>query len=210
MAIFYGEPRLEMMTVALAFNFVLGSLNIVPYALLHKALDFRSRFRIETVAISTSGIIAVVLALSGAGVWSLIGQYLCENVARSAMAWGLSGWRPRRVFDLTAAKELLKFGRNLIGFNIVVYCAQNFDKLFIGRQLGSSPLGVYRLSDGLMRMPLTNVTVITGAVMFPALSKLQGDIESMKRVYLRATRMIALFTFPMMLGLSALAGPARY
>jgi O-antigen/teichoic acid export membrane protein len=77
----------------------------------------------------------------------------------------------------------------------------------IGRQIGSSALGVYNLADRLMRLPLTNVTAVTGAVMFPALSTLQDDLESLKRVYLRANRMIALLTFPLMLGLSMTAEP---
>ena len=59
-----------------------------------------------------------------------------------------------------------------------------------------------------MRVPLNNITAMTGTVMFPALSHLQDNIESMKRAYLRANRMIALLTFPMILGLSALAEPA--
>ena len=59
-----------------------------------------------------------------------------------------------------------------------------------------------------MRVPLGNITAMTGTVMFPALSQLQNNIESTKRAYLRANRMIALLTFPMMLGLCALAEPA--
>jgi O-antigen/teichoic acid export membrane protein len=208
LASFYDEPRLRLMTVAVASNFILGSLNVVQYALLQKSLDFRSRFWIETVAISGSGIIALALALAGAGVWSLIAQSLWENAIRSAAVWYLSPWRPRCRFDPGAVKELLRFGRHLVGFNIVVYCAQNFDKLAIGQQIGSSALGIYSLSDRLMRMPLANVTAITGAVMFPALSQLQDSIETMKRAYLRANRVIALLTFPMMLGLSTLAEPA--
>ena len=205
---FYGEPRLQTMTIVLALNFILASLHVVQYALIHKALDFRSRFRIEIAAISSSAIVALALALAGAGVWSLVGQSLCDNAARTAMAWRLSSWRPRRMFDWTAARELLNFGWKFVGFNIVGYCSQNFDKLWIGYQLGSSPLGIYSLSDRLMRMPVTNVTVITGGVMFPALSTLQDNLETMRRAYLRANRMIALLTFPMMLGLSVLAEPA--
>ena len=89
-----------------------------------------------------------------------------------------------------------------------MYCAQYFDKLAIGHQIGSSALGIYGLSDRLMRMPLENVTTIAGSVMFPALSKLQDNVEPVRRAYLRANRMIVLLTFPMMLGLSALAEPA--
>jgi O-antigen/teichoic acid export membrane protein len=205
---FYGEPQLQLLTVAVAFNFILGSLSVVHYALLQKSLDFRSWFWIEVVTVSISGILALVLALSGFGVWSLAGQSISGTAIRTTMLWRLSSWRPRCRFDPAAVRELLRFGRHLIGFNIVVYCAQYFDKLVIGHQIGSSALGIYNLSDRLMRMPLTNVTAITGAVMFPALSRLQENVESVKRAYLRANRMIALLTFPMMLGLSVLARPA--
>ena len=208
LAQFYNEPRLQPMAIALAFNFVLASLCVVPYALLQKNLDFRSRFWIETVAISSSGIAALGLALAGAGVWSLVAQLLCENATRAIATWYLSSWRPQRLFDRTAVKELLNFGWNLVGFNVVVYCAQNFDKLVIGHQIGGAALGVYSLADRLMRVPLSNVTAISGAVMFPALSKLRDNVESARRAYLQANRMIALITFPMMLGLSVLAEPA--
>jgi O-antigen/teichoic acid export membrane protein len=204
---FYGEPQLRTMTIVLALNFIFSSSHVVQYALIHKALDFQNRFRIETVAISSSGIVALVMALAGAGVWSLVGQSLCENSVRAAMAWRVSAWRPRRMFDRAAAKELLKFGRNLVGFHVVVYFGQNFDKLWIGHQIGSSALGFYNLSERIMRVPLNNISAMTGTVMFPALSHLQDNIELMKRAYLRANRMIALLTFPMFLGISALAEP---
>jgi PST family polysaccharide transporter len=58
-----------------------------------------------------------------------------------------------------------------------------------------------------MRLPLANITGTAGTVMFPALAALRGDIDAVKRAYMRANRMIALLTFPMMLGMSVLAEP---
>jgi O-antigen/teichoic acid export membrane protein len=205
---FYGEPLLRPLTIALAFKFILDSTTVVQYALFQKNLDFRARFWIEIIAIPVAGIIAVAMALGGAGVWSLVGLYLCGDIVRTTTVWHLSSWRPRCRFRFAAVKGLLKFGQHLTGSNIVGYCAQNFHKLVIGRQIGSSALGIYNLSDHLMRVPLTNITGIAGAVMFPALSELQSNVDSAKSAYLRANRMIALVTFPMTLGLCALAEPA--
>jgi O-antigen/teichoic acid export membrane protein len=205
---FYDKPQLRLLTIVVAFNFLIGSLNVVQNALLQKSLNFQTLFWIESVAISISGIAALVLALAGAGVWSLVGQSLTLTLIRTAVMWHWSSWRPGRSFDPAAVKELLRFGRHVIGSNIIIYWAQNFDKLVIGRQLGSSALGIYNMADRLMRLPLTNVTAVTGAVMFPALSTLQGEVDSVKRVYLRANRLIALLTFPMMLGLIVVAEPA--
>jgi O-antigen/teichoic acid export membrane protein len=194
---FYGEPRLLPLTAAMALSFFLGARSFAQSALLAKSLDFRKRFWIEGFATAMSVIVALALALAGAGVRSLAVQWLSEGAARAALMWFMLAWRPVRVFNVTAVRELFRFGRHLLAFNIVVYWAQNVDKLIIGRQLGGPALGVF--ADRLMRLPLSNITGTAGTVMFPALAALRGNIDAVKRAYLRANRMIALLTFPMML-----------
>jgi O-antigen/teichoic acid export membrane protein len=58
-----------------------------------------------------------------------------------------------------------------------------------------------------MRTPSTAITATAGGVMFPSLSLIQADVESVKRVYLRSNRLIAAVTFPAMAGLLAVAEP---
>lgn len=204
----YGEPELQLVTIGVAFSLLLASVSTVQIALLQKSLNFRGRFWIESIATFVSGIVALALAIAGVGVWSLVGQLVTLAAVRAAVIWRVSPWRPRWSFDFEAVREAFEFGRHILAFNAVVYWAQNFDKLVIGRMIGSSALGVYSLADRLMRIPLANVTNVTGTVMLPVLSALQGDPEALQRVYLRANRMIALLTYPLMMGLSALAEPA--
>lgn len=205
---FYKEPLLRLLTATIALNLILSSLNVVQNALLVRSLNFRTKFWIGSVSLLVSGIVAIVLAINGAGVWSLVGQSITSTAIQVAVMWRLSSWRPRLSFDLSAFRELMHFGGNLMASRIVHYWGGNVDTLVIGRLLGSSVLGIYNLADKLMRLSVNNVTGITTAVMFPALSKMQDEVESVKRTYLRATRMIALLTFPMMIGLSILAEPA--
>ena len=205
---FYAEPQLRLLTTVTAITFILGSLNVVQNALLDKLLNFRTKFWIEIVSIFTSGIVALLLAFNGAGVWSLVGQLLTATIVRVVVMWSLSPWRPEMSFDFSAIRELMHFSGNLMGFGIIIYWSVNIDKLVIGRWIGSSALGFYSLADKLMRLPLTNVTEISTTVMFPALSAIQDHVETVERAYLRGTRMIALLTFPMMIGLSVLAEPA--
>jgi O-antigen/teichoic acid export membrane protein len=204
---FYGEPSLRLLTMVVAINFVLNSVNIVQSALLEKALNFRAKFWINIVAITISAAVALTMVFTGAGIWSLVAQSLVTTVVITGVMWCLSPWRPNLSFDLSAIRELMRFSNHLVGFSIINYWSRNFDKLVIGRVLGSAALGVYGLASRLMQLPLTNVTNVTHSVMFPALSAMQSNVESTRRVYLRANRMIALLTFPMMIGLSALAEP---
>jgi O-antigen/teichoic acid export membrane protein len=205
---FYKEPLLRLLTIAIAFNLIFWSWNVVPNALLERSLNFRTKFWIGCVSLLVSGIVGIFLALTGAGVWSLVGQSITSTIMQVVVMWRLSSWRPKLSFDLSALSELFHFGGHLMGSSIVHYWGRNFDKLVIGRLLGSSALGIYNLADKLMRLPIDNVTAITSAVMFPALSAMQDEVESIKRTYLRATRIIALLTFPMMIGLIILAEPA--
>jgi PST family polysaccharide transporter len=205
---FYHEPSLRLLTSAVAVIFILKSLNVVQSALLDKSLDFRTRFWINMASFFISGALALTLAFKGAGVWSLVGQSLSAAAVQAAMMWRLSSWRPGLSFDLAAVKELMRFSNHLLGFNMVIYWSGNFDKLVIGRVLRSADLGLYSLASRLVLLPLASITGIAHKVMFPALLTMQDDRKAMKRVYLRANRMIALLTFPMMVGLSVLAEPA--
>jgi PST family polysaccharide transporter len=54
-------------------------------------------------------------------------------------------------------------------------------------------------------MPLHQISATIGRVMFPALSKIQEDRASVKQIYLRTINVIALITFPMMMGLLVVA-----
>ena len=208
LARYYGEPQLRLPTIALAFNFLLVSLGVVQNALLSKSLDFRTRFWIEMISAAASGLCALALAMTGAGVWSLVGQSIILNAARTLMLWRRSPWRPGWSFELASVGELLRFGRHLVAFNAIIYWENNIDKAVIARLIGGPALGIYNLAERIMRIPSTNVTGFAGAVMFPALSALQSDADSVRRVYLRSNRLIALVTFPMMAGLCVLAEPA--
>lgn len=204
---FYGEPRLVAVTVALAFSFFVGSLSGVHGALLSKSIDFRARFRIESISVVVAGGAALLLALAGAGVWSLVGQALMMSATRTAMSWRLVRWRPTWSFDAAAVGELMHFARHLVAFSTVIYWENNIEKMVIGRAIGSSPLGAYSFAERLMRIPSTNITGTAGGVMFPALSLIQADVELVKRAYLRSTRLIATLTFPAMMGMLVLAEP---
>lgn len=202
---FYGEPILRMLTLAVGFNFFLGSLSIVQRNMLIRAMDFRSLFVMETTAVACSGVVAVGGALSGWGVWSLVAQSLVYTTVSVIMLWRLSAWRPAWSVDRAALRELWGFSSNLLGYSMLNYSDRNLDNLLVGKFIGPSALGIYARAYDLMLLPIDQVSAVLTRVMFPVLSVLQRDRETVKRVYLRATRAIALISFPMMLGLLAVS-----
>ncbi len=202
---FYHEPRLVPVTILVSLGFPISSLAVVQRASLTRQMDFRSLGLIDIGNATVSGIIAVFLAWSGFGVWSLVAQMLSLAIFEVVGLWCVSDWRPRRLFDRSAIRELFRFSSNLTGFTAINYWYRNGDNLLVGKFFGSAALGIYSRAYNTMLLPLNQITYVVSKVMFPALSRLQEDKARVKEIYLRSVAMIALITFPMMLGLLVVA-----
>jgi O-antigen/teichoic acid export membrane protein len=204
---FYHQPQLRLVTALVSLTFIPTALTGAQYALLDKSLNFRARFWVEATSAFGAGVIAIGMALKGFGVWSLVGQLIASTVVRLILTWSLSPWRPSWSFDPGAFKELFRFSRNLLANGIFGYWGKNIDRLVLGRFMGSVDLGVYSFAFRAINLPLDLTTSVTNAVMFPAFSMMQDDTAALGRVYLRSTGMVALVTFPILIGLAALAEP---
>lgn len=198
---FYDTPELYGLTVALAFSFFISAFAIVQRSLLQREMAFRRLAIAEVVTTLIGGTIAITFAVSGFGVWTLVGQTLIGSAVIAITLWIISDWKASFLFQWSALKDLLGFGANLTGFNTFNYWVRNVDDLLVGRFLGSEPLGIYTKAYAIMLFPLQRISHVISKVMFPALSKIQDDKKLTKRVYLRTIAIIGLVTFPLMLGL---------
>ena len=155
---FYGQPELTALALVIALNFILSALNIIPRTLLEKRLQFRSLFFVDATATVLSGLIAIGMALSGYGVWSLAAQVILRSLFLSMLFWLFYPWRPDLVFDRSAFQQAAGYGLPLLGSGSLNYWVRNADKLLIGWKLGDEELGYYNKPYTLMLFPLANVT----------------------------------------------------
>ena len=200
-AFFYKEPMLTPLTMLISTNFFISSLNIVQNTLLSKALNFRTLSIVEITALLISGTVAIAMAATGYGVWSLAVQSVVLAAVTAILLWMQGNWRPSFIFRWTAVRDLLGFSLSLFGTKVLNYWVRNIDYLLIGRFLGTSPLGIYNKAYEVMLFPLTSVSRVLSRVMFPSFSIIQENKSRVASLYLQMTRTIALVTFPMMMGL---------
>ena len=80
MADFYDEPILIDLTRILSLNFILGSFNIVQRAKMMAKVDFKSLAQINVISTIISGLVGILMAYFGCGVWALVGQTLCSTI----------------------------------------------------------------------------------------------------------------------------------
>ncbi|NES20323.1 MAG: MOP flippase family protein [Symploca sp. SIO3E6] len=206
-AIFYEEPRLIPVLRVLSLTFVISGISILQKAILERDLAFNKLAKIELSAIVLGSIVGIGAALLEFGVWSLVYQIITVMTVTTVLLLVATHWKPKMIFCWSEVKEVASFSLNLTGFNILNYFNRNVDYLLIGKFLGSEALGYYTLAYRLMLYPLEHISTVISRVMFPVFSQIQDDDKKFRSAYLKVIGMISLITFPMMIGLWALAEP---
>jgi PST family polysaccharide transporter len=191
----------------LGINVIIKSMGVVQFALLRRRLMFR-KAALSLVANATLYLlVSLVLAVAGAGAWSIVIGTTAGSLASVALTWVWSGWRPRLRFDWPAIRSVSGFSLNLTGTSLFNYATQNVDRVLIAWNLGTAPLGVYTLGTRILRAPIITITQTVNQVQVPMMARVQDDQAAQRRMFLQASAVAALVVFPAMLGLTVLAEP---
>lgn len=204
---FYNEPRLIELLVYVAFIFLVTPFGQQFQFLLQKELLFNQLAKVEILSIVTGSLIAIVLAFLGFGVYSQIWGQLSTAIVKSLylMKIGWNRWKPQFILKFRGLGEIIKFGIYQVGSRTVNYFASNIDYLLIGRYLGSEALGIYTLAYQLIVIPVTKINPIVTKVAFPIFSKHQDNNEVISKSFTNMSKLLAVVSFPILIGLIAIA-----
>ena len=194
---FHNKLVGEVMAVMAIYVLILPFIAI-PTAKLYSQIDFRSTGIGEIIQQLTGGIISVLLAYYGWGIWSLVYGKLIGRALKAFVLAYLIKWRISFSLKLKAIRDIFSFGAKVVMSNILNDIASNIDYLVIGRLLGPAQLGFYSRAYSLMTLPLTRITSVTQNVLFSAFSDIQNDKSALKKGLLKAVCYISLISFPLL------------
>lgn len=193
----------------LSLLIIINTSSTIPTALLRKDLQF-GRVSIASLASQISyTLFALVFAILGYGVWSLVIGQIVSSLVKAVLSWWLCpDWqwlRPTR-WDLSITRELLSYGMPTMWSGILTYFHSHWDDWLVGRVLGKTALGLYSKA-----YDLTNNTIkqfsqnVIGAVFFPSYAKMQDEPERLMRAYVKSVQLVMLIVVPLSLGVLAIA-----
>lgn len=203
----FNAPSLVPVLLLLALSFPIASSASVHQALLERESEFRRVAGVEIKSAAVGLIIAIGMAYSGFGVYSLVGQTIMSCALSSLGLWRISKWRPTKVFDKVELRSLLGFSGNLTAFNFINYFSRNADSMIIGHFFSAAILGTYSIAYRVMLFPLQSLTFVTTRSLYPLMSRRQEEPQAIKIMYLKVILVIASITAPMMAGLAVLREP---
>jgi PST family polysaccharide transporter len=171
-------------------------------------MSFRCLAIRKLSAVGLSGVVGVSMALSGFGVWSLVGQQITGALVSVVMLWAVTPWRPSLRFSRQDFRELFGFGIHVVGGDILNFFSRNIDNLLIGVVLGPVALGFYAVAYRVLDTSQSLLINAARKLVFPVFVRLQHDRERMRRAYSRMNRASSALTLPGYIGLALVAQEA--
>jgi O-antigen/teichoic acid export membrane protein len=204
---FYKEPRLTILTRVVGLVVIINSFQFVQIVELTRRLDFKTQFKIAVPAGLFSGIIAVIMARSGLGVWSLVTQMMVTPLLVTSLLWYLNNWRPILAFSRKTFLELWGFGSKLLVTSIMNVLFDNIYVIVVAKLFSTTLVGCFFFAQKIQAVILHQLTVSIQNATFPTLASIQDDDERLKSAYRKIMRSVAYLIFPAMTLLGILAKP---
>ncbi|HYI15983.1 MAG TPA: lipopolysaccharide biosynthesis protein, partial [Thermomicrobiales bacterium] len=205
LAAFFEDDRITPLFRVLAIVIPISAVGAVPSALIQRGLRFKAKFIPDIGRSVAKGLISIVLAWQGFGVWSLIVGQIAGEVVATLILFALAGWRPTRRFDRRVTRDVMGFGSHIISIGIAGAIMANLDYLLVGKVLGATALGLYTFAYRIPDLVIRNSNFVVGKVAFPLLAHVQSSQEELRLAYRTLLRYVSLFTIPAGIGLALIA-----
>ena len=197
-------PLVRWMSPVLAFAAFNGTVS----AMLRRTMEFKLLAVGVLVGRIVGSALAIWMALSGFGVWSVVTQQLALFGGSAVIFWLTAAWRPTLCFSLRHLRELTSFaGAKALGGALTSVNAHVLS-LLAGHLFGTVGLGYVALAR---RVSGTLGSVIDGAarqVNMSVFSRQQNSRSVLLASVYGSTRVTCLLAFPVFTGLVVCAEDA--
>lgn len=207
---FFNRCELVILTRVSCLGLIIGALAMVQQTRLTKHIDFKTQTKITLIASAVSGIIGILMAVLGCGVWSLVVQSLLAQSLRTVFLWLFSKWSPSLHFSSSSFKDLFGFGWKMMVVSVIDTLWKQLYQVIVGKFYSLAALGQYSRARGFSELFSTNLTNVIQRVTYPVLSDIQDDKIRMVGAYRRIIKTTMFITAMCMLCLGAVSEPLLY
>lgn len=204
---FFAEEILIKILRVLALTLIINSFGLVQRTMLTKKINFKTQTKISVIASVSSGIVGVIAAFMGYGIWSLVIRTLFMSLVQSILLCMCNKWIPSLEFDINSFKKFFKFGWKLLVSGLIDTLYKNVYYLIIGKGFSALELGYYTNASKLKDTATQSITLAIQKVSYPVLSKINSEDGELKYSYKKILKNAAFIIFPVIIGLASVSDP---
>ncbi len=202
---YYSSSELVAVLRVIGLTFFFQAFNAVRNGIVNRSMQFKLLFLCNTVASLVSGILGIVLAYVGFGVWALVFQRLVQQFILTVLLFIKVQWKFQWNFNFDRIRQMLPFSIGVIGSSFLNFLGGNIYNVVIGKKYSVSDLGYYDKGNQLpMQFSLYTFGAIS-SVLLPTISASQSDLERVKRIVRKVVAMTSFWLIPLMVGMILVA-----
>jgi O-antigen/teichoic acid export membrane protein len=200
-AVFYESEDLCPVLRVMVFGLFFSAVSAVVSAKATRELKFKQMAIPSFCSNALGGIVAVVMAYMGFGVWALVFQTIIASLV--LMIWYIVIFHfPLSLrFSTSVVKELYRFTLGVIGTSFLEFVGNHACSLVVGKTYGSKGLGYYDRSIVFPEMISANLSGAISNVLLPTLSQHQDDLNVVKEKTRKTMSFTMFIILPVMFGL---------
>lgn len=202
---FYYDPILVPVLRILSVTLFFGAFNSIQNAYIARHMMFKRLFFSSLGGIIISGVVGILAAYQGYGVWALVAQQLVNQLVISVIMFFTVKWRPLAVFSIDRVKILFSFGWKLLFSSLLDTIYRELRTLIIGRTYSPVMLGYYNRGEMFPKVIVTNINGSIQTVLLPAMAAHQDNKRRVKNLMRRSIMTSSFILFPVMLGMAIIS-----
>lgn len=204
-AAYFRQPALTGLSRFVFLSFVISSFGIAHGAYMFKNMMIKENTMTGFVALLTSGITGVVLALNGKAYWSLAWQQVVYITMVNLGRYHYTPWRPSLHIDFSPIRQMLAFSIKILFTSIINTLNGNILTFVFGRLYPISAVGSFTQANKWNTMAHSFLSGTVAQVAQPVMAQIRGDGERERRVFRKMLRLMSFLSFPAMLCLAMTA-----
>ena len=209
-SIFFNRPQLVALVRVMGLLLIIQASSIVQYTILSRRVDFKTKTKANITAAVSSGIIGIIMAYTGFGVWSLVGQQLSRQLIYSICLWIFNKWWPKLRISVNSIHYMWGFGWKILISGLIYNIWNHLYQAVVGKVYSSATLGQYSRSKEYASLFAVGMTNIVQRVSFPVMSQVQDEKERLINGYRRIIKDTMFVTAIVLISLGAVAEPLVY
>ena len=195
-SLFFERPLYTSLIRVSTLVFLLRPFLHIRIAWLSRQMDFKSRSIANIVAGIISNVSAVVMAMFGFGVWSLVFSGLIDAFATNFMLIMYVPLRLKIIFNVLNMRKHSSYGFKITINEFLGYVTRESRNLILSKLAGASFLGVFNKSESLAKLPNEMFMSATMQPVFRGLSEVQDDLDKTKYMFYRVVTLLMVYTIP--------------
>ena len=203
----YDMPELSAYLRVLTLAVFTNAANSIQRAYLQRGFCFKELCKVNIAAVVASGLLGILAATAGWGIWALVLQSLSLSVVTFVSFLFVVPWRPSFVFDGAEARFLFSYGWKICVTGILNVLYVGVSELIVGKTCSPASLGYY--SQG-RKWPNAAISMASNAlqnVLFPVFSTLKHNRDSLREALEKAVKVGTFAVAPLSFFFAVIAEP---